>query len=130
MDQNVQSPGMDAIVAPGSGVDLRLEEREVEALHVALATGVTERFEIDPVDPLVLVRQILGEILATASTATGRQSHFRPSGQMDGWMDGQTQQLARDLTRGNRKRLPFLFSSSPLLSKPVVALNERRDARA
>jgi len=84
MDQNVQSSGVDAIVAPGSGVDLRLEEREVEALHVALAAGVTERFEIAPVDPLVLVRRILGQILAAASTATGRQSHFRPSEQMDG----------------------------------------------
>lgn len=90
MDQDMESAGVDAAVAPGSGVDLRLEKGEVEALHVALAAGVTERLEIGRVGPLVLIRQLLGEVVlaatavaaATASsssaTATsGRQCHFR-----------------------------------------------------
>jgi len=130
MDQNVQSSGVDAIVAPGSGVDLRLEKREIEALHVALAAGVTERFEIAPVDPLVLVRQIFGEILAAASAATGRQSHFRPSGQMDGWMDRRTNSRAISRAEIATGYLSSLLLSSPLPSAPAVVLNERRDARA
>lgn len=60
MGQNVKGPSVDAAVAPGSGVDLRLEQREIEALHVALAAGVAQRLEIRPVRPLVLVRQLLG----------------------------------------------------------------------
>lgn len=79
MDQNVKSSSMDAAVAPGSGVDLRLEEREVETLHVALAAGIAQGFEIAPVGPLVLVRQLLGEVLAAASAASGHQCHFQTS---------------------------------------------------
>lgn len=76
MDQNVKSSSVDAAVAPGSGVDLRLEEREVEAFHVALAAGIAQGFEIVPVGPLVFV-QLFGEILAAASAASGRQCHFQ-----------------------------------------------------
>lgn len=91
MDQDMESAGVDAAVAPGSGVDLRLEKGEVEALHVALAAGVTERLEIGRVGPLVLIRQLLGEVVLAAATAvaattassssatttSGRQCHFR-----------------------------------------------------
>lgn len=91
MDQDVESAGVDAAVAPGSGVDLRLEEGEVEALHVALAAGVAERLEIGRVGPLILVRKLLGEVVlaatatspaaaaaaASSSAASGRQCHFR-----------------------------------------------------
>lgn len=51
---------MNAAVAPGSGVDLRLEEGEVEALHIALAAGVAQGLEIAPVGPLIFSRQLLG----------------------------------------------------------------------
>lgn len=90
MDQDMESAGVDAAVAPGSGVDLRLEKGEVEALHVALAAGVTERLEIGRVGPLVLIRQFLGEVVlaatavaattvssSSATTTSGRQCHFR-----------------------------------------------------
>lgn len=77
MDQNVKSSSVDAAVAPGSGVNLRLEEGEVEALHIALAAGVAQGFEIAPVGPLILGRQLLGKVLAAASAASGRQCHFR-----------------------------------------------------
>lgn len=90
MDQDMESAGVDAAVAPGSGVDLRLEKGEVEALHVALAAGVTERLEIGRVGPLVLIRQLLGEVVlaatavaaatassSSATTTSGRQCHFR-----------------------------------------------------
>lgn len=72
MDQNVKSPRVDAAVAPGSGVDLWLEEGEIEALHVALAAGVAQRLEISrpPIDPLILVYQLLDEILASSAAAS------------------------------------------------------------
>lgn len=86
----MESAGVDAAVAPGSGVDLRLEKGEIEALHVALAAGVTERLEIGRVGPLVLIRQLLGEVVlaatavaattassSSATTTSGRQCHFR-----------------------------------------------------
>lgn len=105
MDQNVKSSSMDAAVAPGSGVDLRLEEREVETLHVALAAGIAQGFEIAPVGPVVLVRQLLGEVLPAASAASGRQCHF------------QTNALPRERTAK---------SFSPL--SPRCPLNKSRDA--
>lgn len=60
MSQNVKGSSVDAAVAPGSGVDLRLEQREIETLHVALAAGIAQGLEIGPVRSLVLVRQLLG----------------------------------------------------------------------
>lgn len=109
MDQNVQSPGVDAIVAPGSSVDLWLEEREVEALHVALTAGVTEGFEITPVGPLVLVHEILGEEVLGATT--GRQSHFRTNG----WTNRRTNSRAISRAATAKDSLYFFFFS-PLLT--------------
>lgn len=77
MDQNVKSSSMDAAVAPGSGVDLRLEEGEIETLHIALAAGIAQGLKIVPVSPLILGPQFLGKILATACAASRRQCHFR-----------------------------------------------------
>lgn len=77
MDQNMKSSSVDTAVAPGSGVDLRLEEGEVETLHIALAAGVAQGLKIAPVSPLVLSYQLLGKILAAACAASGRQCHFR-----------------------------------------------------
>lgn len=105
MDQNVKSSSMDAAVAPGSGVDLRLEEREVETLHVALAAGIAQGLEIAPVGPVILVRQLLGEVLPAAPAASGRQCHF------------QTNALPR---RGTAKSFSPLFPRCPL--------NKSRDA--
>lgn len=73
----MKSSSMDAAVAPGSGVDLRLEKGEVEALHIALAAGVAQGLEIVPVGPFILGRQLLGKILVAASAVSGRQCHFR-----------------------------------------------------
>jgi len=60
MDEDVKSSSVDAAVAPGSGVNLRLEERKIEAFHVTLTAGVAQGFEIAPVSPLILIHQFLG----------------------------------------------------------------------
>lgn len=76
----MKSAGVNPGVAPGSGVDLWLEQREIEALHVALAARVAQGLEIARVRDLVLVRDVFREIFATsgAAGATSRrcQRHF------------------------------------------------------
>jgi len=105
MDQNMKSSSVDTAVTPGSGVDLRLEEGEVEALHIALAAGVAQGLEIAPVGPLILGRHLLRKVLAAASAASGRQCHFR----------------LNTLSRENRKVLVFTRATP---------LNKTRDACA
>jgi len=102
MDQNMKSSSVDTAVAPGSGVNLRLEEGEVEALHIALAAGVAQGLEIAPVGPLILGRQLLRKVLAAASAASGRQCHFR----------------LNTLSRENRKVL--LFTRATRLIRPAM----------
>lgn len=75
MDQDMKSARVNPWVAPGSGVDLGLEQGEIEALHVALAAGVAQGLEIAGVPRLVLVRRILREVLAVAPCRS--QRHFR-----------------------------------------------------
>ena len=45
MKQEIKEAAVDASVAPGIRVGLRLEQREVETLHVALAIQVARRIE-------------------------------------------------------------------------------------
>jgi len=49
---------------------------------------------------------------------------------MDGWMDRRTNLRAISRAETATGYLSSLLPSSPLPSAPVVALNERRDARA
>lgn len=46
MHEQVEEAGVYPAVAPRIRVGLRLEQREVEALHVALAAGVAQRLEL------------------------------------------------------------------------------------
>lgn len=70
MDQDMKSAGVNPGVAPGSSVDLGLEQREIEALHVALAAGVAQRLEITGVRHFVLVPHLLRKILASTVAVT------------------------------------------------------------
>lgn len=77
MDQDMKSACVYPGIAPGTGVDLGLEQREIETLHVAFAAGIAQRLQITGVCHLVLVRDVFRKVLAASATATRRcQRHF------------------------------------------------------
>lgn len=82
---------VNAGVAPGSGVDLWLEERKVEALHVALAAGVAQSLRSSSstvsctttaiaisstsAGQLFVATDFIGQLFAGASATPRRQRH-------------------------------------------------------
>lgn len=133
MDEDVKGAGVYPGVAPGSGVDLGLEQREIETLHVALAAGVAQGLQIAGVRHLVLVfRRVLRKVLACSRAASPRcQRHFSPKASSTRGK----QQVYALLTAPLRlspwpesRRTPRFPSGSDTLQRTFDTLSDRLDS--